>query len=677
MFRTTGGKEMKQLLYGGDYYPEQWLDRPELLEKDLEFMKEAKINLITIGVFAWSVLEPEEGKYNLDWLEGIINRLYSEGISIMLATPSGARPKWLSDRYPEVLRVNENRTRNLFGGRHNHCYTSPIYREKVRQINMALAKRFGQHPAIYMWHISNEFGGECHCPLCQKAFQKWLEAKYQTIEKLNQSWWTTFWSHRYNSFEQIESPSSIGERAIHGLNLDWKRFVTHQTIDFIREETRAIRDGGASQPTTTNFMYDFRGLNYGKLAKAIDVVSWDSYPIWHKGNDIAVARDNGMQHDYMRSLKHKPFLLMESCPTSTNWQGVSKLKKPGLLMNASLQAIAHGSDSVQYFQIRQSRGSSEKFHGAVIDHYGEKDTRVFQEITEVGNRLKELSELAGSQVNAKVALIYDVENRWAMEDSQGPRNKGLFYHEAALKSYEAFKRYGLDVDVIDMEQSLSHYKLLAVPMLYMFRANIEEKLREFVVNGGTLIMTYWSGIVNETDLCYLGGVPHGMMDVLGLRSEEIDGLYDDETNQVEPVIGNALGICKEYTCNHLAELVRVDKAEILMTFKFDFYSGKPALTRNKFGQGEAYYICADMEQDFYDDIYRRILESKNISSLLPGIPSQVDVTSRETPNYTYLFLQNYGQVSYAMKIPEGAEVIGGEFTGKLPGLSTLILRIAK
>ena len=216
--------------------------------------------------------------------------------------------------------------------------------------------------------------------------------------------------------------------------------------------------------------------------------------------------------------------------------------------------------------------------------------------------------------------------------------------------------------------------MLAVPMLYMFRANIEEKLREFVSNGGTLIMTYWSGIVNETDLCFTGGVPYRMMDVLGLRSEEIDGLYDNETNHVAPVIGNALGVNKEYSCTNLAELVRVDTAQALMTFKSDFYSGKPALTYNTFGEGQAYYICADMEQGFYDDIYSRILEKSCIYGLLSGIPPQVDVSSRETEKYTYLFIQNYGEESYAMKMPDGADVISGRFSGELMGLSTLVLR---
>lgn len=584
---------------------------------------------------------------------------------------------WLARKYEEVLRTTEDGRKNRFGGRHNHCFTSPVYRDRVRKMNLELAKRYAKHPAVLMWHISNEYNGECHCELCREAFQNWLKEKYRTIGNLNKRWWTTFWSHQYDSFEQIAPPSSIGEKEVHGLNLDWKRFVTYQTTDFMKAEIQAIRDGGAAQPVTTNFMYDFKGLNYKKLSEEIDIVSWDTYPTWHKGNYIDVARDNAMQHDFMRSLKCKPFLLMESCPSSPNWQGVSKLKEPGILLNSSVQAIAHGSNSVQYFQIRQSRGSSEKFHGAVIDHYGGNDTRVFQEVKEIGKILESIDDISQSNVTSQVAILYDVESRWAMEDAQGPRNKGLFFHEAAMKSYQAFRKFGMNVDVIDMESELDQYKVVAAPMLYMFRAGIEDKLRRFVDRGGILIMTYWSGIVDDNDLCFLGGVPHKLMDVLGLRSEEIDGLYDGDENAVVPAIGNSLGIHREYSCNHLCELVRADSAKVLMTYKSKFYAGKPALLCNAFGKGEAYYICADMEQAFYDDIYTRILEKHQIEGIMKGIPECVEVSSRETDHHTYIFIQNYSHESLDMEIPNGATIIIGDPCGKLKGLSTTILRTDK
>ena len=234
--------DLDKVLYGGDYNPEQWLDRPDILEEDIAMMQEAHINTVTLGVFSWSTLEPEEGKYNFGWLDTIMDCLDQAGISVILATPSGARPQWMAEKYPEVLRVNERRERAHYGYRHNHCYTSPIYRQKVRAINMELAKRYGKRKQVILWHISNEYGGECHCPLCQEAFRNWVKDKYKTVEALNQAWSTTFWSHTYQSFDQVESPSPLGETMLHGLNLDWKRFVSEQTGDFIAEEIKAIRD---------------------------------------------------------------------------------------------------------------------------------------------------------------------------------------------------------------------------------------------------------------------------------------------------------------------------------------------------------------------------------------------------------------------------------------------------
>lgn len=491
---------------------------------------------------------------------------------------------------------------------------------------------------------------------------------------MNRAWWTTFWSHTYNSFHQIESPSSIGDHGLHGLNLDWKRFVTDQTVDFMCEEIHALRDGGATQPVTTNFMDDYKGLNYYNLAKHIDYVSWDSYPAWNKEDEIRTAYNTALQHDLMRSMKQKPFLLMESCPSSPNWQAISKLKKPGLLQSASLQAIAHGSDSVQYFQIRQSRGSFEKFHGAVIDHYGGSDTRVFNEVTETGASLIELKQVIGSKVDSSAAIIYDMENRWAMEDAKGPRNEGLFYHESVLKSYQALRKAALNVDIINMEQSLDSYKLVVAPMLYMFRSGIETKLRTFVENSGILIMTYWSGIVNETDLCYLEGTPHSLLDVFGLRSKEIDGLYEWEENSLIPIPENSLQLHTSYKCKNLCDLVQLNGATPLMNYGSDFYQGTPALTVNQYGKGYAYYICTDAEELFYHDFYAKILAKHHIHSILNTIPDGIEVTSRTDDEYEYIFIQNFSYRNINIVLPKKGDIIYGNKNGNIRQYETIVFR---
>lgn len=650
-------------LHGGDYNPEQWLDRPDILKKDIEYFKKAHINTVSMGMFSWAVLEPEEGKYNFDWLEEVIDNLYKEGIYTILSTPSGARPKWMADKYEEVLRMDPDRTRRFFGGRHNHCYTSPVYREKVYNINKKLSERFGKHPAVLLWHISNEYGGECHCPLCREKFREWLKEKYGTIENLNSSWCTTFWSHTYNSFDQIESPSPKGENALHALNLDWKRFVTDRTVDFMKHEISAIRAGGSELPATANLMYDYNGLDYKKFKDVMDIASWDNYPSWHKKDNYTTALDGAMQHDLMRSIKKAPFLLMESCPSATNWKPINKLKKPGIHLAASLQAVAHGSDSVLYFQLRQSRGSEEKFHGAVIDHYGGNDTRMFREVCETGETLKALGELAGTVTKTKAAIVYDTENKWAMKGSKGPRNKNMYYKETVQKSYRALREQGLDVDIINETQELTPYQFVAAPMVYLFREGFDRKLKEYVENGGTLLATYWSGVVDENDRCYLGGTPHGLMDVFGLRAEEIDGLYDGETNGIVPADGSAAGaLGGRYSCAHLCEIVKPSTAETLMVYENHFYAGAPALLRNRYGKGIVYYLCADAEQKFYDSFYPEILAEAGVTPLLEGvkIPKGVSVTSRENETSRYLILQNFSGQEQNLPYTGGEKILGGE-----------------
>lgn len=673
---------MEQLLHGGDYNPEQWLEYPEILEQDIHYFKKAHINVVSLGIFSWSMLEPEEGKFQFEWMEEIIEQLYQNGIYVILATPSGAKPKWMTDKYPEILRVDETRHRNFYGERHNHCYTSPVYREKTKQINTELVKRFGNHPAVIAWHISNEYGGECHCELCQNEFRTWLKQKYHSIDKLNHAWATTFWSHRYNDFDQIESPSKRGEASLHGLNLDWKRFVTDRTVDFAKHEVNSLREAGSEKPTLVNLMYDYKALNYHKFADVVDIISWDNYPQWHKKEEKLTAMDSGMQHDIMRSIKKQPFLLMESCPAATNWQPVSKLKKPGMLHAASMQAIAHGSDSVQYFQLRQSRGSSEKLHGAVLTHRmvtsdldPAKEPRSYKEVTRVGESLAKLSEITGSVVKAKVAVVFDWENRWAMEDAQGPRNTGLYYKEAVEKPYSALRKQGLDVDVIDMEQELTDYQLVVAPMTYMFRSDFEYKIQQFVEKGGHFVLTYWSGIVDSSDLCFLGGTPHDLTNVFGLESTEIDALYDWEENIEIPVAGNSLGLEKSWKCKNLCDLVELSTAEPLALYRKDFYQGLPAATVNSYGLGKAYYICADFEQGFYDEFIGKIVKEANIERPFDEIPDGVEVTTRYGGQGTYIFIQNFNRYPIGMKLPtDRMQILHGTYDGTISSLETIVLK---
>ena len=628
------------MLHGGDYNPEQWLDTPEIWAEDMRLMKLAHCNTMSVGIFSWVMYEPSEGQFNFDWMDRVMDNLAANGAYAVLATPSGAKPSWMSQKYPEIRRVLPDGRREPHYHRHNHCFTSPIYRDKVTIINTKLAERYGQHPALLVWHISNEYSGECHCDLCYTAFREWLKQRYGSLDALNKAWWANFWSHRYTTWEQIEPVDD----SVHGLMLDWQRFITDQTVDFFRHEIKPLKQITPNIPVTTNMMGTFPGLNYWKFAPYLDVVSWDSYPRWHGPyQDWTLAAEIGFVHDINRSLKGgQPFMLMESTPTMTNWMEVGRPKRPGMHLLSSLQAVAHGSDTVQYFQWRKSRGSAEKFHGAVVDHAGHEHTRTFRDVTEVGQVLEKLDPVIGASVEPEIAIIFDWENRWAIEMARGPRNRDKDYVSTCVSYYRPLWQHGIPVDIIDMDCDFSRYKLLIAPMLYMLRPGVAERMEQFVKNGGTLVMTYLAGQVNESDLCFLGGFPGPLRPVLGVWAEETDVFYDHQQQSIKLEEDNRLGLSGEYTVRHYADLIHLEGAEMLATYGHDFYAGQPALTVNLFGRGEAYYLAGRTEDRFLDDFLAKLAQNLKLKrALTTDLPSGVTAQLRANGQREFIFVLNF------------------------------------
>lgn len=634
--------QVNGLLHGGDYNAEQWLDRPDILKKDIEYMKKAGINSVTLGVFSWSVHEPTEGNINLDWLEDTVNNLYDNGIYTVLATPSGARPAWLDEKYPSAMRCDDRGVRNHHGFRHNHCMQSPEFREKVRIMDSALGQRFANNPAVVMWHISNELGGYCYCDICRKKFQEWLADRYDNdIEKLNKAWWTTFWSHRFNSFDQIDPPYSNGENFILGLNLDWRRFSTWSATDFMRYEIDTLKKAGAKQPMTTNFMDMFYDYDYHYLSQFIDVISWDNYPEMHNNwqSDSDEMMDRSFMHAMFRSMKpDKPYMMMESAPGLVNWRQYNKYRRPGVHRLISLQAIAAGSDTVQYFQIRKSRGCSEQWHGAVIDHLGTDDTRVFKEVAEVGKDLKAIKEVAGTLSNNKVAIIYDWDNRWAVDDAWALSNKSKNYDRTCMEIYKEFMSLGVEPDIISSDMDWSNYKIICAPMLYVLHDNMGEKVKSFVESGGQIMCTYFTGYVDKTLLAHLGGFPgDGLMDVFGICSEEIDTLYPEDKNSIS-ILDKAGRTDHSIDIFDYQELLRDVNAEVIASYNDDYVKGTAAITRNSYGDGHAYYVACRTKQSDIEFIYREMLNHAGIA--YNKLPSGIEKHVRYSENNSYSFYLN-------------------------------------
>ncbi len=642
--------------HGGDYNPDQWRHIPGTLEEDVRLMKLAHCNLMSVGIFSWAALEPREGEYDFDWLERVLDTLYANGIHVFLATPSGARPAWMSQKYPEVLRVSDQGIRNLHGERHNHCFTSPVYRAFVHKINAALAERFGKHPAVVGWHVSNEYSGECHCELCQEAFRRWLMKKYGTLNALNQAYWTGFWAKTYTDWSQLHSPSARGEGSIHGLYLDWMRFVTDQTIDFMRHEVEAVR-AFSDLPVTTNLMGSFYGLDSFRFARVLDFASYDSYPSWGETSDYSIALGAGFQYDITRSILNKPWILMESTPSMVNWKEICQPKRPGMHLASSLLTVAHGSDSVMYFQWRKSRGAAEKFHGAVVGHERSEYTRVFRDVTEVGECLERILPVLHARTEARAALMFDWNNRWAIANANGPR-KDKQHDEIVQEHYAALAGAHVNIDIVDEEKPLQGYSLVSAPMLYMVKPGLAERLRAFVEKGGTLVLTYFSGYVDENDLCFLDGMPGPLRPLAGVWAEEIDALYPGQSNKIVMRPGNALGLEGEFACGFLCELAHAEGAQALADYGEDFYAGMPAVTENRLGKGRVIYLAARAEQKFLDLLYERLLRDAGVAPIVDA-PAGVVVKEREKDGKKYTFLLNFAGQDVRMAVPEGLDLVSG------------------
>jgi beta-galactosidase len=674
------------ILHGGDWNPDQWLHEPGILEEDFRLMEKAGCNTFSVGIFAWSALEPEEGRYTFEWLDRVMDGLRARGFYAFVATPSGGKPRWMSAKYPEVRRINAQGVREFHGSRHNHCFTSPVYRTKVAAINTALARRYAGHAALAGWHISNEYSGACYCDFCLAAFRAWVRARHGSLETVNRKWWTAFWSQSFQAWEQIDPRQS----PVDGLLLDWDRFVTHQTVDFLKAEAAPLRAATPGLPVTTNMMWSFGGLDYWRLAEACDRISWDAYPLLHGDDSWRQAVPLSFNHDSFRAMKGGlPFLLMESTPSNTNWQPTPALKRPGQHGQEMLLAVGHGADATMYFQWRKGQGAFEKFHGAVVDHEGSERTRVFQDVAAYGALLRKLDAVVGTTVRPEVALVHDWEVRWALTRSTGPRRNPSApntdfdkeYVATGIDHYRPFWKLGVPVDVIESLAPFDRYRLVVAPMLFLLKPGVAERLRAFVTSGGALVLTYLSGIVDETNLVQRGGWPGGGLRALcGVWAEEIDSLYPSSVQRLVAAAGNPLGLDGEHPVRDYCDRVHLEGATALATYKTDFYAGMPCLTVNRVGSGRVYYLATRPAADgFHDGFVAGLVRELGLRrSLDAALPEGVTAQERSGGGRTFVFLHNLKGVEQTVDLGSAryrdlAE--SRERTGRvvLPAYASLVL----
>lgn len=444
---------INKVLYGGDYNPEQWPE--EIWEEDMRLFKLAGIDEVTLNVFSWAALQPSEDTYNFEKLDKIMDLVEANGLKVFLATSTAAHPAWMAKRHPDILRTEFSGMKRKFGSRHNSCQNSPTYQKYSVLLAKKLAERYGERECVIGWHICNEYGGECYCENCEKQFRVWLKKKYGTIEEVNKAWDTSFWGHTFYDWDEIVLPNMLSEHfepdrtTFQGISLDYRRFNSEGMLKCYQAEAAAIRSVVPDAKITTNLMGFYKPLDYQMWAKSMDFISWDNYP----ANEDPYSRI-AMNHDLMREIKGgQPFVLMEQTPSVTNWLAYNALKRPGVMRLWSYQAMAHGADAVLFFQMRRSIGACEKYHGAVIDHVGTENTRVFREISQLGKELQQLGDKTlGARSRAKAAILVDWDNWWAIEYSAGP-SRDLKYLDEVFLYYRALEEQNYAVDIIGVEES--------------------------------------------------------------------------------------------------------------------------------------------------------------------------------------------------------------------------------
>ena len=635
-------KFFDRILFGGDYNPNQW--PKEIWEEDIRIFKKASINSATVNVFSWAKIQPSENCYDFEELDQIIEKLSTEGFDIVLATSTAALPAWMFKKYPEVARTDYDGRHHKFGQRHNACPNSLVYQKYAERLATKLAERYGENPQVTCWHINNEYGGECYCDNCEKAFRVWLKDKYHTIEALNKAWNMEFWGHTVYEWDEIVLPNALSEgigydkTAFAGISIDYRRFNSDSLLKNYMMERDAIRKIDPTTPITTNLMGTFKGLDYFKWAKEMDLVSWDNYPSYNTPWSLVA-----MTHDLMRGLKQQPFMLMEQTPSQQNWQPYNSLKKPGQMRAQSYQTIAHGADTIQYFQLRRSIGACEKFHGAVIEHVGHEDTRVFRETAALGAELAQLSDIIGTQTQAQVAVIFDWDNYWALEYTSGP-TVDLKYVEQIHRYYRYFYEQNIAVDLVPVDADLSKYKLVAAPVLYMIKEGMQERLTDFVMQGGALLTTYMSGIVDQSDNVHLGGYPGPLRELAGIWVEEIDALAPEQSNGVSLVNEELTG-----TSNLVSDLIHLENAEALAHYTSNFYAGMPAVTKNTFGDGTVYYFGGQLEDQLQDQLFKTIVEESDITPVIEEA-TKLEVACRENAEAKFFVIINFHEE--AQPLPE-------------------------
>ena len=619
-------------LYGGDYNPDQWPE--DIWFEDARLMREAGVNLVSLGIFSWSQLEPRPDEFDFGWLDRLMDLLHAHRVRVNLATPTASPPAWLVRRSLEILPITGEGTRLWHGGRRHYCPHSSAYLERADIIATKLAERYAHHPALAMWHVDNEYANgvtACFCDASTAAFREWLRNKYSSLEALNRAWGTAFWSQHYSDWEEIHPPRRAPAQSNPSQQLDWARFNSDSWIECFNRQKAILRAFTPDIPVTTNFMGFHKPADYWKFAASEDVVSNDNYPDLFDPEWMVRA---AMTCDLMRSLgDRRPWILMEQAPSQVNWRQRNSPKRPGQMRLGSYQAVARGADGIMFFQWRASRAGAEKHHSGMVPHIG-TESRVWREVKALGNELSELDLLLESQVTAEVAILLDWESWWALELDSKPSND-LKLMGQVYTYYKPLYGQNILTDFIHPGSDLSRYKLVIAPNLYLVNDRAAANINRYVENGGTLVMSFFSGIVDENEHIRLGGYPAPFREMLGLVVEEYVPYSETQSNTFRTRNG------KQFQCSFWSDVIHLKTARALATFQGDYYAGGPAITHNHFGEGSAFYVGTVPNEEGMAWLIEQTCNAADVKPIAPDTPAGVELSRRTKGNTSWLFVLNH------------------------------------
>jgi beta-galactosidase len=649
-----------RLLLGGDYNPEQWPD--ETLDDDVARMQEAGVGFATVGVFSWALLEPEPERYELTWLDRVLDRLHDAGVVVDLATATAAPPPWFARLHPDAMPVTRDGLRLSHGSRQTWCPSSPDYRARSLALVERLARRYHEHPALGMWHVGNEFGCHnlmCFCDTSAEHFRRWLMERYGDLDRLNEAWGTTFWSQRYSDLRDVVPPRTTTAIPNPTAELDWRRFCSDASLAQHVAERDLLHELSPGVPVTTNFMvgFSFEGLDYWRWAPHQDVVSNDHYRGAHLPHPHV---ELAMSADLTRGLAGgRPWVLMEHSTSAVNWQPVNPLKPGGQMLRDSLSHVARGADTVGFFQWRASRAGAEKYHSALLPHAG-TDTRRWREVVELGRILGECAELAGSTTEAQVALVLDYESMWTTDAASTPSTLHRYVEEMRAW-YEAAWRAGLTVVGVRAGDDLSGYRVVLAPSLHLVSDAGAASLAAAAEAGAQVLLTYFSGTVDPDDHVRLGGYPGAFRDLLGIRVEEFAPLPASRTTTLRTPAGSAVPALDRTTGTVWSEWLRAEPGtEVVATFGDGPAAGDPAVTRRAVtgGVGAAWYCATRLDQAGADAVVAALARAADVGPVVAGLPPGVDAVRRRSGTGSWVFLLDHAGEGAQVAL-SGTDLVSG------------------